>query len=207
MHAYCWRRHLVCTPSTWLYYSILCLGNFKKNQSFSSCPPHHSLQSCCLQRPRLPQWPSGQLRLAKRAMNAHNATQYLRSAHLPLYTALLYCFVAVTTLHPMPLNLENCTASHCSEFTGAVNLYKKRTFPLCFRLILKARTHCLPLFRSLAPRLVPSRTSVFTTAGQIAQSGRNATRPSCSIQVFKRVGRIILTKQIIGKRGRISIIC
>ena len=85
--------------------------------------------------------------------------------------------------------------------------FTKKNFPPCFRLILKARTHCLPLFRSLAPRLVPSRTSVFTTAGQIAQSGRNAIRPSCSIQVFKRVGKIILTKQIIGKKGRISIIC
>ena len=84
---------------------------------------------------------------------------------------------------------------------------QENSFPPCFRLILKARTHCLPLFRSLAPRLVPSRTSVFTTAGQIAQSGRNAIRPSCSIQVFKRVGKIILTKQIIGKSGRISIIC
>ena len=26
----------------------------------------------------------------------------------------------------MPLNLEKCTASHCTEFTGAVNLYKKK---------------------------------------------------------------------------------
>ena len=30
----------------------------------------------------------------------------------------------------MPLNLENYTASHCSEFTGAVNLYKKKLSPV-----------------------------------------------------------------------------
>ena len=104
----------------------------------------------------------------------------------------------------MPLNLEKCTASHCTEFTGAVT-FTKKSFPPCFRLILKARTHCLPLFRPLAPRLVPFRTSVFTTAGQIGQSGRNAIRPRCSIHVFKRVGKIILTKQIIGQSGRNAI--
>ena len=30
----------------------------------------------------------------------------------------------------MPLNLENCTASHCNEFTGAVNIYKKNFPPV-----------------------------------------------------------------------------
>ena len=108
----------------------------------------------------------------------------------------------------MPLYLENCTASHCTEFTGAVNLYKKNFSPVLSSDLEGANT----LFASFqVARTKTGPISDFcihdTTAGQIAQSGRNAIRSSCSIQVVKRVGKIILTKQIIGKRDRISIIC